>query len=114
MNQRQQLFNEYLKIQNLLNTSNKQKNEQTFLSFEVSESEIGLRSIFAKIFDAQRLLIVEEVELEEWESFLGKEFRVFSSILIGLFKKYEDIKYVEKITFDDFFYDEFNKLLSFQ
>jgi hypothetical protein len=113
MNQRQQIFNEYLKIKNLLNTSNKLKNEQTFLRFEVAENEIGLRSLYAKIPDSQRLLLVEEVYFEQWVSCLGAEFGAFPTFMIGLLEKYEDIKYLEKIIFDDFFNKEFGRLFSF-
>ncbi len=114
MNQRQQIFSEYLTIKNLLNTSNKHKNEQTFLRFEVSENETGLRSVCAKISEVQKLQITQEDEFGVWKSSLGCEFKSFSSFLIFILEKYDVVKFNEKIVFDEYFYRELNKLLGFK
>ncbi len=114
MNQRSEIMNEYFVLKNELNWSNKFADQKTELVFEIDEEPSGRQVLYAKLDNDQKVRICEQWTGDIWK--IDHHFGHYnlSDFLLNLLKIYNVEKSNSKITFNEYFFAEFNKLLGFK
>lgn len=105
---------EFLNLKNELNESNKFANQQTELMFEIEEQASGQQVLFANLSIDQKIRMLHKKTGQGWLVVDENKYLNLAEYVLGLLKIYDDQKHLIKLTFNDYFYAEFNKLLGFK
>ena len=105
-------MNEYLVLKNELNQSNKFPDQKTLLLFQIAEEASGRQVLFAKLSSDQKIRVCEKNQDFQWTGVCQHVHFVDFSIKVLNF--YDVNKFQLKISFNEYFYIEFNKLLGFK
>ncbi len=112
MNQRSEVMTEFLNLKNELNESNKFANQQTLLVFEIEEEISGRQVLFAKLSVDQRVRLCSKDVSSLWT--VESKYEKISQFSLDVLLFYEEHKIEIKLSFNDYFFIEFNKLLGFK
>lgn len=114
MTQRQDILQEYFSLVKDLNQTNKFKNEQTQIRFEI-EAFAGTPSVlFSKISNDQKIRLCNQVSCEVWRVDNSCKYVYLAQWMVILLQQYNIEKINLKMTFNDFFKIKFNALLAFK
>jgi predicted metal-binding protein len=114
MMERQDILHEYFSLVKDLNQTNKFKNEQTQIVFEIEYQVNGQGVLFAMIYRQQKIMLCHQGYGDVWRVNDNSRYLILSDWLIQLLRIYNDAKLKLKMTFDDYFNQKFQELLAFK
>ncbi len=114
MNERQDILQEYFSLVRDLNQTNKFKNEQTEVYFQIEEQIKEQTVLFAKIANEHKIRLCCLISSRAWIIDQNTKYIKLSEWLVMQLQDYDLRKLNLKMTFNDYFKMKFDVLLAFK
>lgn len=114
MHERQDILKEYFSLVKDLNQTNKFKNEQTQVCFQIEEQIKEQTVLVAKISKEQKIRLCCLMTSRIWMIDQNTKYVNLSEWLVKLLQAYNNQKLDLKVSFNDYFKMKFDILLAFK